>query len=109
MKTRFTFKNGAVRVINEKAARMLQRAGKGVYQTRDIVAEERSAFEADAYIKAENARIAEEQAAGSDGLDDLGRDELFDLALQRGISVHHRSGADRIRALLRGESQGEAE
>lgn len=126
MKTQFTFRNGAVRTINEKAAKILHRAGKGTYMTRDLVAtrdddDERRSLEADAYIKAENARIISEHAAekppgddvdpdgeivnagANDGLDALDRDALVALAEERGVAVHHRAGADKIRAALRGE------
>jgi transposase len=39
----------------------------------------------------------------SDGLDGLTAEELHALAKERGVSVHHRAGADKVRAALRGE------
>lgn len=39
----------------------------------------------------------------TDGLDALDAAELRALAEERGLKVHHRAGADKLRALLRGE------
>lgn len=41
------------------------------------------------------------QMVEDDGLDSLGFDELHALAKERGIQVHHRAGADKVRAALR--------
>lgn len=106
VKTVFTFKNGKSRTIK----------AKGTYETRELRAadpkEEADARAADAYIKARNAEIAAEQEAQEieveqpevvDDLDGLSVDELRALADERGVNVHHRAGADKIRAALRGE------
>ena len=98
MKTKFTFKNGAVRNINHKAAHILQKAGKGTYQTRDLVAE-RPAPEP-VLVKEPDDYVLEHDGFDLESLD---RDQLYDLAKERGIDVHHRAGADRIRAALKGE------
>lgn len=37
-----------------------------------------------------------------DGLDDLDATALHALAKERGVAVHHRAGADKVRASLRG-------
>ena len=108
VKTVFTFKNGKSRTIKPK----------GTYETRELRATDpafpgtpdtRTIAEVDAQIKADNAEIAAEQAQESepevelDELDGLSVDELRELAEQRGIAVHHRAGADKIRAALRGD------
>ena len=38
-----------------------------------------------------------------DGLDKLDAEALHALAKERGVAVHHRAGADKVRAALRGE------
>lgn len=43
----------------------------------------------------------ESQAEAQDELDALGEEELRDLAKERGVKVHHKAGADKIRAALR--------
>ena len=60
MKTKFTFKNGAVRSINHKAAEILQKAGKGTYQTRDMVADR---FDPTPYEPSIPVNLAELEAA----------------------------------------------
>ncbi len=108
MKTKFTFKNGAVRSINHKAAEILQKAGKGTYQTRDMVADR---FDPATYEPSIPVNLAELEAAAelADDLDSMDRDALYDLAKERGVEVHHRAGADKIRAALRGEVSTESE
>ena len=113
MKTIFTFKNGKTRVMGQRYAEVLGKLVKGTYETRELRAsvpsEEADARAADAYIKARNAEIAAEQAQESepeveaDELDGLSVEELRELAEQRGVNVHHRAGADKIRAALRGD------
>ena len=105
VKTVFTFKNGKSRTIKPK----------GTYETRELRATDpafpgtpdtRTIAEVDAQIKADNAEIEQEvaeQDEATDELDGLSVDELRELAEQRGIAVHHRAGADKIRAALRGD------
>ena len=125
MKTVFTFRNGTKRYVSEKTAKALHRIRLGTYASRDMAADRafpgtsdtRTIHEVDAEIKAENAVIAPEPAedftgdvsdepeivAEGDELDALDRDALFALAVERGIKVHHKAGADKIRKALRGE------
>lgn len=112
VKTVFTFKNGKTRTLKPK----------GTYETRELRADDpafpctpdtRTIAEVDAQIKADNAEIAAEQEAQeidaqdpeveSDELDGLSVEELRELANERGVNVHHRAGADKIRAALRGD------
>ena len=80
MKTKFTFKNGAVRSINHKAAEILQKAGKGTYQTRDMVADR---FDPTPYEPSIPVNLAELEAAAelADDLDSMDRDALYQLYL----------------------------
>lgn len=116
MKTVFTFRNGTKRYVSEKTAKALHRIRLGTYATRDMAADRafpgtpdtRTIHEVDAEIKQANAGIAPEPVedasdAVSDELDALDRDALFALAVDRGIKVHHKAGADKIRKALRGE------
>ena len=115
MKTIFTFKNGKTRVMGQKYAEVLGKLGKGTYETRELRAADpafpgtpdtRTIAEVDAQIKADNAEIEQEvaeQDEATDELDGLSVEELRELAEQRGVSVHHRAGADKIRAALRGD------
>lgn len=43
----------------------------------------------------------ESQVEAQDELDALGEEELRALAKERGVKVHHKAGADKIRAALR--------
>ena len=43
------------------------------------------------------------QLVTDDGLDNLGAEALHALAKERGVTVHHRAGADKVRSALRGE------
>lgn len=123
MKTVFTFRNGTRRYVSEKTAKALHRIRLGTYATRDMAADRafpgtpdtRTIHEVDAEIKQANAGIAPEPVEGptvsdepetvveGDELDALDRDALYALAQERGVEVHHRSGADKIRSALRGE------
>ena len=122
MKTVFTFKNGKTRVMGQRYADVLGKLGKGTYETRELRASDpafpgtpdiRTIAEVDAQIKADNAEIAAEQEAQEieaqdpevepDELDGLSVEVLRELANDRGVNVHHRAGADKIRAALRGD------
>lgn len=120
MKTVFTFRNGTKRYVSEKTAKALHRIRLGTYATRDMAADRafpgtpdtRTIHEVDAEIKQANAGIAPEPVEDpdepetvveGDELDALDRDALFALAVERGIKVHHKAGADKIRKALRGE------
>lgn len=119
MKTVFTFRNGTKRYVSEKTAKALHRIRLGTYATRDMAADRafpgtpdtRTIQEVDAEIKQANAGIAEDPTVSDEPevvveggeLDALDRDALFALAVERGIKVHHKAGADKIRKALRGE------
>lgn len=88
-KVNFTYKNGRERMLSARDAELLQRLGKGTYLTRDMAA----------------ARPLEVVLPVADNkgvdLDSLDGDALHALARERGVKVHHKAGADKVRAALR--------
>ena len=99
-------RNGKIVKVNARVAEVLMRKGivREAYQTRDMA-------DQPMFIKTMQTQDSvpiedpAETAETSDGLDDLDRDQLHELAKERGIQVHHRAGADTVRAALRGAAQ----
>lgn len=105
----FIFNSGRTVFTHEAQARLLKRMGKGDYVTRDMAdkpkaikdfafpggPDTRTIEEVSDFIKSENAALFD------DGLDSLDRDALLSIAQKRGIKVHHRTGADKLREALR--------
>ncbi|MGN6024656.1 hypothetical protein ACP6NF_09680 [Alcaligenes faecalis] len=61
-------------------------------------------LEAAAKLEAEAKATVDKTIASTtsgDGLDELDADQLHALAKERGISVHHKAGADKVREALR--------
>ena len=86
-KVPFTYKTGRTRMLRASDARLLQKLGQGTYQTRVVQAD-----------------IPEPEItapSSSDDLDNLDVAELHALAKERGVKVHHASGADKVREALR--------
>lgn len=100
----FTFKNGHVRPMAKRQAELLAKVGCGTYQTRDMAAQPMIMKPMQAQEPVQDQEPQEQEPAG-DGLDTLDRDQLHELAKDRGIQVHHRAGADTVRAALRGAAQ----
>lgn len=94
-KVTFTFKTGRERVLSERDAKLLHRLGKGTYLTRDMaaapVAPAAPVFEA----------VVEPAEPMLVDLDALDAEALHELAKERGVRVHHKAGADKVRAALR--------
>lgn len=88
-KVTFTYKNGRERMLSARDAELLQRLGKGTYLTRDMAA---------ARPVAVVAPVGERKDIDLDALDG---DALHALARERGVKVHHKAGADKVRAALR--------
>lgn len=88
-KVTFTYKNGRERMLTARDAELLQRLGKGSYLTRDMVAVRPT------------ADLKPNVRAGDIDLDSLDGDALHALARERGVKVHHKAGADKVRAALR--------
>lgn len=83
-KVMFTFKTGRQRLANPRDAEVLRRLGQGTYLTRDMRA---------------NQEVP--SPVQSDGLDGLDSEALHALAKERGVKVHPRAGAEKVRAALR--------
>lgn len=88
-KVTFTYKNGRERMLSARDAELLQRLGKGTYLTRDMAAARPLAV---LVPVADNKQV---------DLDSLDGDALHALARERGVKVHHKAGADKVRAALR--------
>lgn len=89
----FTFKRGGrTQRVTSAQAKVLQRAGLGSYQTRDM------AFQP-MVTKPMQAEPTPQLA--DDGLEAMDKDQLHALAKERGVKVHHMAGADKVRAALR--------
>lgn len=90
MKVIFEHKSGRREPMQRRYAEVLQKLGRGTYMARDM--------------QAAPVAIAPEPAPAlspAGDLDDLDVDALRAIADERGIKVHHRAGADKIRAALR--------
>ena len=76
-------KNGKVLHMHPKVAAILLKKGivKEFYETRDM---------------------ADQPMLNKDPFDSMEEEELRAIAKERGLNVHHRAGADKIRAALRG-------
>lgn len=84
MKVEVKNKFGSVKVMDDRYARILSKMGRVTYMTRDMVA-------------APAAPVASPSANSLDGLD---AEALHELAKARGVKVHHKAGADKVRAAL---------
>lgn len=90
-------KSGREEVMNERYAKLLSKMGRGTYMTRDMRADVAAAPQTQAAQALEPAVPAD----AGDGLDALGKEELHAIAKERGVTVHHAAGADKVRAALR--------
>lgn len=92
MKVNFKHKSGRIQAMSRRDAEILQRLGRGTYMTRDLQA-------------APVAATAPEQET-LDEFDALSVEELHALAKERGIEVHHRAGAEKVKDALRKAQSG---
>lgn len=106
----FTFKrNGQTKSLTPYQAKVLARVGLGTYQTRDMVANRPPQQEIQDpplltdESKAEESTFDETpiSATSMENLEELDKDQLHELAKQRGVKIHHLAGADKVRAALR--------
>ncbi len=105
-------RNGKTLKVNPKVAKVLIARGiASAYETRDMRADAAPNYTTTAIQEPATAKANLQPAAdsarqpiaeSSDGLDELAVDELHSIAKERGIEVHHRAGADKVRAALRG-------
>lgn len=95
----FTYRRGGrTKLVTSTQAKVLQRAGLGTYQTRDMARQPMVTKPLQAQPVAETAIPAELE---DDGLEALDKEQLHALAKERGVKVHHMVGADKVRAALR--------
>lgn len=104
-KVDFTFRRGGrTKTVTSTQAKVLQRAGLGTYQTRDM------AFQPSVTKPMQAAPVAppateavseQPDVVVDDGLETLDKEQLHALAKERGVKVHHMAGADKVRAALR--------
>jgi len=96
-KVDFTYKRGGrTKTVTSTQAKVLARAGLGTYQTRDMGHQPTITKPMQAETKAEVQLEPED-----DGLEGLQKDELHALAKERGLTLHHMLGAEKVRAALR--------
>lgn len=109
-KVDFTFKRGGrTKPLREHQAKLLQRAGLGTYQTRDMAFQPMvtKPMQAAAAPVLEPGPATDDPgpvdapAVVDDGLDALDKEQLHALAKERDVKVHHMAGADKVRAALR--------
>lgn len=93
-KVTFRYTNGRERAMDERSAKALSLMKRGTYMTRDMAAAPRL----EAVIKPEPVRPS---VVHNGGLDALDADELHALAKERGVKVHHKAGAEKVRDALR--------
>lgn len=92
-KVDFTFKRGGrTKPVSEKQARAFAKIGLGTYQTRDM------AFQ----HGVQKPMVADRSV--DDGLDALDKEQLHALAKDRGLTLHHALGAEKVRAAIRGQA-----
>lgn len=89
MKVQFTHKGGRQEAMSERYALVLSKLGRGSYMTRDMRAVETAPV---------SAAPAKDQA---EDLDEMEADALHAIAQERGVKVHHKAGADKVRDALR--------
>jgi len=120
-KVTFIHKGGREQVMAQRYADILQKVGRGTYLTRHMEAaqpvgavlnnphtgEGRDprdvASDPGAVLCVEpGAPLAAAPAPDSGiDIDAMGADQLHALARERGVKVHHKAGADKVRAALR--------
>lgn len=102
-------RNGKVLKLNPKVADVLIKRGIAArYETHDMRADVTPAYATTAIsepVPAEPQAAAQDVVQSGDDLDLLDAEQLHALAKERGVSVHHRAGADKVRAALREAAQ----
>jgi hypothetical protein len=100
-KVDFTFRRGGrTKVITSNQAKILQRAGLGTYQTRDMARQPMVTKPMQAEPSPQIV-VSEALSTEDDGLEALDKEQLHAIAKERGVKVHHMAGADKVRAALR--------
>jgi hypothetical protein len=95
----FTFRRGGrTKLVTSTQAKVLQRAGLGTYQTRDMARQPMVTKPLQAAPAVDAVLVSEPE---TDGLEALDKEQLHALAKERGVKVHHMAGADKVRTALR--------
>lgn len=104
-KVEFTFRRGGrTKTVTSTQAKVLQRAGLGTYQTRDMAFQPmvtKPMQAAPAAVEPAPSAVTAQADDSGDGLEALDKDQLHALAKERGVKVHHMAGADKVRTALR--------
>lgn len=91
MNVEFKYINGRQRTMNRRYADVLSKLGHGTYMTREMRATE----------PAPVVSAQEQPEPDTVDLDAMEADALHALAQERGVKVHHKAGADKVRDALR--------
>ena len=104
MQVDFTHKNGKVQPMQKRFADILQKLGRGTYETRMLTAAPQiDGVNAQAFAGSSDPRtIADVDAEikAANDLESLDTEALHALAKQMDLKVHHKAGADKVRAAI---------
>ena len=103
-KVDFTLKNGRVERVHPKIAELLQRKGKGTYQTTALAQSPQRAVMTPPAVPNPSAaepvvvvtQTVETPAPEAVDLAAMSVDELREYAKRQGVQVHHRAGTEKI-------------
>lgn len=99
-KVDFTLKNGRVERMHPKIAELLQRKGKGTYQTRVVEqAPQRTVLVRGRHLEPSVVQDVREEPVDHEPPVDLASmsvEELREHAKRQGVQVHHRAGAKTV-------------
>jgi hypothetical protein len=85
----FTFKNGRQRTMHRSQAAFFAAAKQGTYSAKEQPT-----------VEAPTPKPSADKAGAAD-IDAMDADALHVLARERGVKVHHKAGADKVREALR--------
>lgn len=96
-------KTGREQRLDSRLADLLVRHGRGRYMTRDMAAQP---YQSQLPPVSLQVPMPPVKPPAGDDLDALDAEALHKLAKERGIEVHHRAGAEKVRAALREAAGG---
>jgi len=100
-KVTFIHKGGREQVMPRRYAEILKKVGRGTYMTRDMTA----APPSQPTIPTPLVGTPASGEVATPDLDAMDLAELHALAHDRGVKVHHKAGAVKVRAALRGAAE----
>lgn len=104
MKVEVQMKGGKIKMMTPAQARAMVFIGRGQYLTRDMQAEPQGIrYRTEALVSDPQPKGVQvvNGARVTDDLDAMDAPALHALAKERGVKVHHASGAEKVRAALR--------